>query len=344
MSLKKVTLSDVAKVANVSIATASMAFSGKGRVSEAVIMKVQRIAAELGYKSKSTFRVMPQPNTKSISLLLLTDKKWAYLWYMEQKIVRELEILLADQDYTLIIIPITEDDSDERIIQKVVTSGSSGVLSIHYGNPSLFKHFEKLKLPVTLIMNSDYQGDIHSICVDDFQGAYSATRHLIERGHKDIAFIEYKDSPVRAIMQDRFIGFEKALTENKIAHRSDFRIKIDVHDQENIESNIDKLFTRNNRPTAIFAIDDYIAMHFIPVLKRLGIRIPQDVSIISPGDVIDYDVPFVQKITTMSINFEQMARLAVDMLMSLLSNNDNQVPSLKVELKLFDRGSTGFRQ
>ena len=344
MSKKKVTLSDIAKVANVSIATASMAFSGKGRVSEKVTRKIHKIAQELGYITRQQ---QPSPvgnGSSSIALLLLTDKKWAYLWYMEQRIVRELEALLARHNYTLILIPITEDDSDEKIIRKVLASGSLGVFSIHYGNPGLFQKLEELKFPVTLIMNSDYQGAIHSVCVDDFHGAYAATRHLIDRGHKQIGFVEYKENPIKSIMKDRYIGFEKALSESGITPNDNFRINIDIHNTADIEAKIESLVSRATRPTAIFAIDDYIAMHFIPVLKRLGISIPRDLSLISPGDVIDYDVPFTPRISTMSINFEQMAHLAVNMLMELLRDIDAQVPSLKVELKLMDRGSTGFNQ
>lgn len=342
MTEKKVTLSDIAKVANVSIATASMAFSGKGRVSEQVTGKILKIAHELGYKAKTNQGASNNVVRNSISLLLLTDKKWAYLWYMEQRIVRELESLLAEQGYVLILVPITEDDSNDKIVEKVLASGSCGVFSIHYGNPSLFGKLEKLKLPVTLIMNSDYQGQIHSICVDDFHGSYAATRHLIERGHREIAFVEYKNSPVKAIMQDRFIGFEKALLENDIVLNNNYRLHMDIHSGEAIEQGIKGVFAKKIRPTAIFAIDDYVAMHFVPVLKKMGMRVPEDVSIISPGDVIDYDVPFTPKVTTMSINFEQMARLAVEMLMDLLRDNESQTPSLKVELKLIDRGSTAF--
>ncbi len=342
MSNKRITLSDIAKAANVSIATASMAFSGKGRVSVEVTRKIHQIAQDMGYKQKPS-PIAGRHNKKNcISLLLLTDKKWAYLWYMEQRIVRELESLLAQEDYTLILIPITEDDSDERIIDKVITSGSKAVLSIHYGNPRLFNKLEKLKFPVTLIMNSDYQGSIHSICVDDFHGAYIATRHLIDRGHREIGFVEYKENPIRSIMQDRYIGFEKALIENNLIPNENYRLRINIHDANDIEGSIEKLFSKKTRPTALFAIDDYIAMHFIPSLKRMGINFPRDISIIAPGDVIDYDVPFTPLITTMSINFEQMAQLAVNMIIGLISKEDNQIPSLKVELKLMDRGSTGF--
>lgn len=344
MANKKVTLSDIAKIAGVSVATVSMAFSGKGRVSENLTRKLHKIAQDLGYKAKTHIPVAKKASKNSISLLLLTDKKWAYLWYMEQRIVRELEAQLADQDYILVLIPITEEDSNKRIIEKVLTSGSKGVLSIHYGNPTLFCELEKLKLPVTLIMNSDYQGAIHSICVDDFHGSYAATKHLIDRGHKEIAFIEYKNNPVREIMKDRFIGFEKALIENDIMLNNNYRIQLDIHNNDSIKSTIKKVFSKTIRPTAIFAVDDYITMHFIPILKRLGIKIPRNVSIISPGDVIDYDVPFTPRITTMSINFEQMARLAVNMLMDLLSDTESHTPSLKVELKLIDRGSTSFRE
>ncbi len=339
---KRITLSDIAKAANVSIATASMAFSGKGRVSEKVTLKIHQLAKELGYQGKST-QVRPlSAKTKSISLLLLTDKKWAYLWYMEQRIVRELEILLARQNFTLILVPITEEDSNKRIIEKVAASGSCGVFSIHYGNPKLFSEFEKHRIPVTLIMNSDYQGVVHSICVDDFHGAYAATKHLIERGHYNIAFAEYKVSPVSSIMQDRFIGFEKAMLENNLKLQIEQHLHLDIHDSENITRQLESIFNRKNRPTAIFTVDDYIAAHVFPVLRRLNISIPDDISIIAPGDVIDYDVAYMPKITTMSINFEQMARLAVDMLMDLLYENENQIPSLKVELKLIDRGSTAF--
>jgi DNA-binding LacI/PurR family transcriptional regulator len=108
---------------------------------------------------------------------------------------------------------------------------------------------------------------------------------------------------------------------------------------EEMQTKLQKIFQANNPPTAIFAHDDYLAARTIVALQKMQLHVPDDVSIIAPGDVLDYTQPFIPKITTMRINNELMGKLAGEMLLERLKNPQEEVHVLKVNQTLIKRGS-----
>ena len=93
------------------------------------------------------------------------------------------------------------------------------------------------------------------------------------------------------------------------------------------------------RPTAIFAHDDYIGMLALGVLARLGLRVPEDVSLIAPGDVLDYSRWYVPQITTMRINTTSLGKLACNLFFDRLRNNIEDIHVLKLKQQLVRRGT-----
>ncbi len=334
-------LEDVAAAAGVSITTASLVLSGKGRISEQTREKVFRAVEELGYKRKIRQQRTGDLKFLNIAILMNIDYEWAFIWGFVRPFIEEIDIISKANGYNLILVPISRHFETERILKKISDSKAGAIISLHYGNPELFDNLEALGIPVVLVMNNNFQDRYYSVCVDDYQGSYEGALHLIHLGHRDIAYIYCERPDLPALVTDRFIGFKKAIDEYKLSLPSDHIIKIDLDNEGRSFKHIRHLFSQEDRPTAAFFLDDELAAHVLEVFKELGIRVPEDVSIIAPGDVLDYNMRHTPQISTLKINTSLMGRITGELLMNRLKQQSEDIHVLKVKQQLVDRGSCG---
>lgn len=332
--MNQVKLKDVAELAGVSIATVSMVLSGKGKISVDVSKNVVAAAKKLGYRRK-----IKAAGKGTGYIAILHYEPFEYLWNFIRPFIFVLEEILIQQGYFPVIFDMNRNTKTEEILKRVISSGACAVISIHYGNEELFTRLEDMKIPVVIINNSNFQDRFSSICVDDFQGAYEGAMHLIKLGHKKINYIEYFRPYMPSIIEDRFIGFKKAMDEHNINFSENLRSTVELEDMENTKPIIDTIFSGDKPPTAIFFHDDYLAAIIKCMLDDLGVKIPEQLSIIAPGDVLDYNQPFLPRITTMSINTELMAQIAGDLMMNKLASESQDIQVLKVKQQLKERGS-----
>ena len=334
-------LVDVAKAAGVSVSSASLALSGKGRISDEVRARIVEAAENLGYRPATKNR----QKDGVIAVLALMDRSWAYALGMNQLILDSLSRSLVSTGREICIVPVFEDDPADRIWKRVLALGVDSVFSIHYGNADLFSRFEKHGLPVVVIMNNNFQTDFNSVCVDDYQGAYEAGSILIASGHQRLAYVSMDLPYLTAVRRDRFIGFRKAIEEHHIQFDDRLQRMCSVHGSEDVDRAIEELFAAHE-PTALFAMDDYLGVRIYLACKRRGLRIPEDVSIICAGDVLDYTEEYVPNMSTMSIPFGSMGRVAAELMESTLSNGHTatQHDVVKVKQHYVDRGTVSHIQ
>ena len=114
---------------------------------------------------------------------------------------------------------------------------------------------------------------------------------------------------------------------------------VDLFNMQELQQKLASMFDKPDPPTAIFAHDDCLAARIIVALQQRQIRVPDDVSLIAPGDTLDYNQPFIPRITTMCINNELMGKLAGEMLLERLQNPQTVIHGLKVNQQLIERGS-----
>jgi LacI family transcriptional regulator len=336
--MMKPTLKDVAEEAGVSISTVSMVLSGKGKISAEVSNRVLEAARKTGYRKKQYTASSSKKRSKYITILNYLS--WDYEWLFVKPFVTELESVFFKKSYFTLLMDITLEMDTEELFRKILASGAAAVCTIHYINEHLFEMLEEIGIPVVIINNSNVQNKFHSVCVDDFQGAYEGAMHLIELGHTNIIYVEYERNDVPTVVADRYIGFKKAVDEHDIPFPPGSRITVtDVLDLVQLENKLAPLFRSETRPTAVFAHDDYIASKIIYVLLKFGLFVPDDVSIIAPGDTLSYRETFTPQITTLSINTALMGNLAGDLAMNLLHHDIEDLRVLKVKQQLIERGS-----
>jgi LacI family transcriptional regulator len=330
-------LIEVADRAGVSVSTASMALGAKGRISREVRDRVRRAADDLGYipVARSDQRVQMS------GVLFLMDRQWAWTFNMLRAILESLEASLQEAGRQMTIIPISESEPLEKVKNKVMHASVDSVFSIHYADGKLFQEIENIGIPVVLIMNNNFQNVFNSVCSDDFQGGYEAGRILVDQGHRNMAYVSTVLPLLTAVRTDRMIGFRKALDEAGLVLPDTMDSVCDLSSMGAADDAVECLMSTSQRPSALYIMDDYIGIRVYQALLKRGVAVPEDVSIICAGDVLDYSEPFIPNLSTMRIQFETMGRAAAEMMLSHLKapSRIRQHEVLKVKQHYIDRGT-----
>jgi DNA-binding LacI/PurR family transcriptional regulator len=329
-------LKDVARKANVSVATVSLVLAGKGRISQEVRGRVRDAADTLSYRPRRA-ACPRRADRDSVGILCAEDRQ--YEWNFIRPTILELERALRQRGHVPVLIPANSRSDPEKIVHHVQGSGVRAVLSLQFSNGAVFSGLHAHGLPVVVINNSGFQERLDSVCVDDFQGAYEGTRFLLSLGHRSVAFVEYARPEFPDVVADRFVGFRKALEEQRIGFSPERRVTVPFMEMKKLEKKLALLFTRTERPTAVFAHDDYLGLYVIEVLRRIGLSVPADISLVAPGDVLDYSLPLMPQITTMRIDMALLGKIAASLLFDRMRVADAGPHVLKVKEQLVRRGS-----
>ena len=163
----KTKLSDIAKLADVSVSTVSQVLHGRGRIADATRKKILTAAEELNYRKNSSKVTSRAVNTIPVAALVHTGREWNFLWNFERLLLNRIEDKLAEMGFSLIFIPLRPDNSSKDILEKISTSGASAVFPMHYGNEELFNHLVRMGIPLVVVFNNRFSNQFPSICVDD---------------------------------------------------------------------------------------------------------------------------------------------------------------------------------
>ena len=175
--------------------------------------------------------------------------------------------------------------------------------------------------------------------MDNFQGAYEGTTFLLELGHQNILYMDFLRENLPLLSSDRFTGFKKAFDEKEIVFPDANKVFYNPVNHNKCKDDLEVLFESSNPPTAIFCLDDDVAGRAISVLNEIGLEVPKDVSIIAPGDVLDFSIPYIPKITTMRIDTTYLGRITAQMVVNCLTHKPDSIHVLKVKQQLVRRGS-----
>lgn len=335
---RRVTSSDVAEKANVSQSTVSLVFSGKDTISDEVRERVLHAAKELGYTAKRT-STRTKNGKKTIGILIDLNPPLPFVWSFERPILECIESYLSERNFNLVIIPVNPTISDADLFQKIVSYNVHGLISMIFAREKVFERLYEINVPVIVIMNDALQTRFHAVLVDDFQGVFDGTSYLVSLGHKNLVYIDYERRDMPSTLLDRLYGFNKAVEHHRLEVPEHHYIRCASPTIEELKDRFTILFSKENPPTGIMALDDYIGASIIFALQSLNIHVPGDVSLITMGDVLDYDIPYIPPITTVRINTALAGKMAGRLLADLMNKNIDEPQIFKVTPTIFDRGS-----
>jgi len=181
-----------------------------------------------------------------------------------------------------------------------------------------------------------------SVCFDDAAGARAAITHLLELGHRRIAHIRrpvpspYTSFPISALQNT----YRSTLLDAGIVPNATWQLEGDPLNRDSTEHAIDTLFNQAPAPTAIFAGDDLIAIMAMNALRRRGLRVPEDVSVVGYGNWRQAVIVAEPRLTTVNVPLRENGRLAANMLLDLIEGNPPKSQHVALEPQLVVREST----
>jgi len=308
--MTKFTISDIARIAGVSLATVSRALNNKPRISTVTRDKILEIASRNGYNPNPLARGLSRGRTNNIGLVVIDITNPFY-----SPIIQAVEKRAEEEGYNLLVVNSQHSSArEEKYINSLVQQRVSGIIVSPVQDPRKYLGMlKKRKIPVVFLYPPS-GAKCDSVDVDNVKGAYGAVTHLIKLGHRQIAYIS-RGLLHRHPSSKRLLGYKKALRSSGIPFNEKFMVKT-ITDQGRIEEGYQatlKLLSNGVRPTAIFAFNDLIAMGCLKALKEKGLKVPDDMAVVGFDD-IEF-APFLEvPLTTVRIPEYEVGEIAVKLL------------------------------
>jgi LacI family transcriptional regulator/LacI family repressor for deo operon, udp, cdd, tsx, nupC, and nupG len=326
-----VTIKDIAKVAGVSHTTVSRALRGNPSISSNTVARIERLAKDMGYVPSAVAQSLHSQQTLTIGMVVTTIADPFIV-----KVVEGAERVAQAAGYSVFLS--TSDNDPDRELAVVETFRRRRVDAIIVTSSRVGRLYssqlDQVQVPIVLINNQEEGKYLYSIAVDDEQGAELAGRHLLEYGHRRIAYIGVPDRPKSN--ERRLAGYHAAFEQAGIAPDPDLIFSPDAADDfqrgqvafEAIEA---------ARATAVFAYNDVIAIGLMTACAQHGVAVPDRLSIVGFDD-IEPAVYVNPGLTTIHQPRLKLGQLAMTMTLDLL--NDRQAQDQKLACELRNRAST----
>jgi DNA-binding LacI/PurR family transcriptional regulator len=340
-SHKAVTLRDVAELAHVSQSVVSTVLSGRRNgifVSDQTRENVLAAAERLGYESK--YRTTPpvrKPNARSgergANLIgLLLGRRFGGSLFTD--IFYGVNAALSAREYHPIVLDTSAEgyqdaaEKEAECLEYVRDSGFAGIVLWHESGTANVPLIRELRreMPIVAIDRRVAGVDLDFVGTDHFQGAYEATRHLIERGHRRIAHLTRLESTEAGV--ERLRGYQQALTDAGL-DVDPRHILLALESGRRLDSQVlHTVFTASDAPTAIFLLADFWAPVVVAELRSIGLRVPSDVALVGFDDVLQPGLDV--ELTSMAQNFEGIGKTAGELIVRRLAD-----PGAPAETKVY---------
>jgi DNA-binding LacI/PurR family transcriptional regulator len=333
-----VTIKDVAKVANVTPSTVSRVISNSPRISEKTKRKVRKAMEELGYLPNFKARSLANRSTQTIGLVMpnSTDKVFQNPFFPE--VIRGISKIAHSMEYALhISTGETEEEIYEGLVRMVQSGRVDGVILLYSRiNDNVMSYLEEKKFPYTIIgkpyINSD---GISHVDNDNFSAAKEVTKYLLKLGHKRIGFVA--GSLKLMVTLERKRGYESALLDAEITINNDYI----VHEEflrEGGQEAISELLSLKEPPTALVVADDLMAFGMLNTLDEMGLRVPDDISIISFNNLLLSEVSR-PPLTSVDINIYNLGLQSAKCLIEKIKQPDEPAKRIIIPYKVIERNS-----
>lgn len=329
-----ITIKDIARRAGVSVATVSYVVNHNRYVSPELTGRVLHAIEELGYSPNAIARSLRQKNTRMIGLIVPDSSNPFFA-----EIAKGVEDAGYDKGYSVILCNSNAQTERELVYLDLLRSKRvDGIIfiatSMHIEH---IRGFARSGIPVVIFYRDIPDLDIDTFRIDNFQAGYIATRHLIQLGHREIACIQ----PASALTPSgqRVDGYKKAMEESGLAWDEVLMPRGDNRVSGGKDAAM-ALAQSGRSFSAIFSTNDAMAIGAMRVLRNLGYRIPQSVSIVGIDDILlaSFTEP---PLTTVAQPKYEAGCQAVDFLIQRIEGGYDQGPrNIQLEIKLIEREST----
>ncbi|MCX7771959.1 MAG: LacI family DNA-binding transcriptional regulator [Clostridia bacterium] len=326
------TIQDVARLAGVSVATVSRVLNNSPSVTAETKDLVNETIKKLNYQPNLLGRNLRRSQTKMILVLLPNISNPFYAG-----IVKGIEDVAHKNGYNVMLCNTDSDVSRERIYMDLLRNRlSDGVIFMAPEvNKEELTEIGKL-YPVVQCCEYKEGASVSHVSIDNFSAAYKATRHLIGLGHKRIGFLGCQNTFISTIQREN--GYKKALADHDIPFDQTLVKYGDYGFTSGVRAG-KQFMAMKERPTALFAISDMMAIGAIKSAKEEGLRIPEDLAVVG-FDNISFAAMYDPMLTTISQPKYDLGCAAMDLVLRRIRGELDQPEDLFLEHEFIIREST----
>jgi DNA-binding LacI/PurR family transcriptional regulator len=318
MKFEAVTIKDIAKALGLSTSTVSRALRDSYEISPETKKLVLEYAEKINYHPNPIALSLKERRSRSIGVIV---SEIANSFFSQA--IDGIESIAYKNGYNVIISQSRESFDRESIHLQYLTSRSiDGLIVSVAAETKDFSHFKELHergMPLVFFDRIVSEIDTHKVIVDNYQGAYDATRYLIDNGFKHIAALA--NNEILSITRDRLAGYKAALADHDIKTDDSF-IKYCEHGGlrlEEVEQAVSELLSGEPRPDAILALGDKLTTGSLRILKAKKIEVPGDIGLIgfSNSETSELIEPPLSIIKQPAF---EMGEIATDLLIQLIES------------------------
>jgi len=328
------TIEDVAQRAQVSAATVSHVINGTRFVREETRARVVAAMEALGYRPNALARSLRRNTTHTLGVIV-PDNSSHFFAEMAHSIEEES----WRREYSVMLCNSQGDaEKEAAYIEVLLQRHVDGVILVAAGESH--EHLHRLvarRIPVVAIGYAIPELDIDAVLVGNCQGGLLATQHLLALGHRRVACIAGPAGAIPSI--DRVAGYRQALSEWQVAAHEPWVVAGDFSFESGYQA-AQRLLALPERPTAIFACNDSMAIGAMLAISEAGLRIPDDLSVVG-FDNISIAAYTNPRLTTVEQPHRQMAAVAAALLVERMADWGRPVQRVLVDTSLVVRSSSG---
>jgi LacI family transcriptional regulator len=343
--MRRPTQNDVAVLAGVSRATVSYVLNGltdNGRVliSEETRKKVVEVIDELGYVPDASAQALRTGNTKNIGLII-PDMDNPHFWENADGVEKEAlasgyRLILSSMELNIEYGEDLFKDLSRQRIDGLIFTGE--LINRSEKVQKVLRQFQKRQVPIVELTDNTYQDNqLDRVSSDYYLATKEVMAHLLSLGHRQIGFVYGVHGPF--LGEDRLIPYQECLLAAGLPVDENLIIRCGTTIQDGYQA-AEKLLQYTNRPTALIAINDLLAIGVMRAAADLGLKIPQDLSVVGYDD-ISFAKYMVPRLTTVSKDAVGVGREAVKLILARIQDPDRARQTVKLSPQVIIRESTG---
>jgi LacI family transcriptional regulator len=276
VSAKRTTIAEVAKRAGVSATTVSHVLTGNRPVATATRRRVEQVVEEIGFRPNGLARSLRIQRSNTIALIIpdITNPFYPVL-------ARGLDDALGGDYRTLICYTDADRDREQAFVADASDRKADGIVIVAFRiDASDLKDSIHSAIPVVSVGDGIDDPGIDIVLTNDENGAFEATRYLLELGHRRVAFIGGTEGPGRR----RMAGYRRALEQAGIAFRPDLAA-LGGWNRHGGSTAMQKLLAIAEPPSAVFCANDLMAIGALDAMREQGLSVPEDLAIVGYDDI-----------------------------------------------------------
>jgi LacI family transcriptional regulator len=325
------TIAKVAAEAGVGVGTVSRVLNGSPSVSEETRQRVLEAIAALDYQPNAVARALSTGRTYAVGVVAPFFTSWSVI-----ERLRGVSRTLAAAGFQLILLDVERAEQGREFFRTVAVRGRiDGVLSISLmPTDAEIRRLEAEHVPIVLL--DRVHPELPGITIDDIEGGRMATEHLLELGHRRIAFLGDEEANLFGFDSSalRRQGYEAAMETAGVPVDPDWIVR-GPHGRRHAREAATWLLAQDPRPTAVFATSDVQAIGVMEAAQAADVPVPEQLSVIGFDNV---EAAGYTGLTTVSQPLEEIGALGAELLLRALSGE--AVESRRMPLEIVERGST----